>query len=146
VLNHPILKSALSDVDAAQAQREIARSFFFPADRARSELLRQQEHRRPRRPEPRPLVMLWLKWNIFRGGFDYYRDEETAKQISEAQEIARNTNRQVEAAGTAGVQRVRHCARPAAVPRSLCQGERCNAGRLFEAVRDRPANPARLAR
>jgi adhesin transport system outer membrane protein len=42
--------------------------------------------------------MLWLKWNIFRGGFDYYRDEETAKQISEAQEIARNTNRQVEAA------------------------------------------------
>jgi adhesin transport system outer membrane protein len=42
--------------------------------------------------------MLWLKWNIFRGGFDYYRDEETAKQITEAQEIARNTNRQVEAA------------------------------------------------
>ena len=30
VMNHPILRSALSDVDAAQAQREIARSFYFP--------------------------------------------------------------------------------------------------------------------
>jgi adhesin transport system outer membrane protein len=42
--------------------------------------------------------MLWLKWNAFRGGFDYYRSKETAAQINEASEIARNTNRQVEAA------------------------------------------------
>ena len=42
--------------------------------------------------------MLWLKWNAFRGGFDYYRLQETGVQINEATEIARNTNRQVEAA------------------------------------------------
>jgi len=98
VLNHPILKSALSDVDAAQAQREIARSFFFPRLELEASYSDNKNIDGLAGPNRDRLVMLWLKWNIFRGGFDYYRDEETAKQISEAQEIARNTNRQVEAA------------------------------------------------
>jgi len=98
VLNHPILKSALSDVDAAQAQREIARSFFFPRIELEASYSDNKNIDGLAGPNRDRLVMLWLKWNIFRGGFDYYRDEETAKQISEAQEIARNTNRQVEAA------------------------------------------------
>jgi adhesin transport system outer membrane protein len=98
VLNHPILKSALSDVDAAQAQREIARSFFFPRIEVEASYSDNKNIDGLPGPNRDRLVMLWLKWNIFRGGFDYYRDEETAKQISEAQEIARNTNRQVEAA------------------------------------------------
>ena len=98
VLNHPILKSALSDVDAAQAQREIARSFFFPRVELEASYSDNKNIDGLAGPNRDRLVMLWLKWNIFRGGFDYYRDEETAKQISEAQEIARNTNRQVEAA------------------------------------------------
>ena len=98
VLNHPILKSALSDVDAAQAQREIARSFFFPRIELEASYSDNKNIDGLVGPNRDRLVMLWLKWNIFRGGFDYYRDEETAKQISEAQEIARNTNRQVEAA------------------------------------------------
>jgi len=98
VLNHPILKSALSDVDAAQAQREIARSFFFPRIEVEASYSDNKNIDGLPGANRDRLVMLWLKWNIFRGGFDYYRDEETAKQISEAQEIARNTNRQVEAA------------------------------------------------
>ena len=98
VLNHPILKSALSDVDAAQAQREIARSFFFPRIELEASYSENKNIDGLAGPNRDRLVMLWLKWNIFRGGFDYYRDEETAKQISEAQEITRNTNRQVEAA------------------------------------------------
>ena len=98
VLNHPILKSALSDVDAAQAQREIARSFFFPRLELEASYSDNKNIDGLAGPNRDRLVMLWLKWNIFRGGFDYYRDEETSKQISEAQEIARNTNRQVEAA------------------------------------------------
>ena len=97
-MNHPILKSALSDVDAAQAQREIARSFFFPRVELEASYSDNKNIDGLAGPNRDRLVMLWLKWNIFRGGFDYYRDEETAKQISEAQEIARNTNRQVEAA------------------------------------------------
>jgi adhesin transport system outer membrane protein len=42
------------------------------------------------------MLMLYLKWNLFRGGFDYHRLKETALQIDEATEISRNTNRQVE--------------------------------------------------
>jgi adhesin transport system outer membrane protein len=42
------------------------------------------------------LLMLYLKWNLFRGGFDYHRLKETALQIDEATEISRNTTRQVE--------------------------------------------------
>jgi len=97
-MNHPILKSALSDVDAAQAQREIARSFFFPRVELEASYSDNKNIDGLAGPNRDRLVMLWLKWNIFRGGFDYHRDEETAKQINEAQEIARNTNRQVEAA------------------------------------------------
>jgi len=98
VMNHPILRSALSDVDAAQAQREIARSFYFPRIELEASYSDNKNVDGIVGPNRDRLVMLWLKWNVFRGGFDYYRDLETAKQINEAQEIARNTNRQVEAA------------------------------------------------
>lgn len=98
VMNHPILRSALSDVDAAQAQREIARSFYFPRIELEASYSDNKNVDGIVGPNRDRLVMLWLKWNVFRGGFDYHRDNETAKQISEAQEIARNTNRQVEAA------------------------------------------------
>jgi len=98
VLNHPILRSALSDVDAAQAQREIARSFFFPRLELEASYSENRNIDGAAGPNRDRLIMLWVKWNVFRGGFDYHRDLETAKQINEAQEIARNTNRQVEAA------------------------------------------------
>jgi outer membrane protein, adhesin transport system len=98
VMNHPILRSALSDVDAAQAQREIARSFYFPRIELEASYSDNKHVDGIIGPNRDRLVMLWLKWNVFRGGFDYHRDLETAKQINEAQEIARNTNRQVEAA------------------------------------------------
>jgi adhesin transport system outer membrane protein len=98
VMNHPILRSALSDVDAAQAQREIARSFYFPRIELEASYSDNKNIDGIVGPNRDRLVMLWLKWNVFRGGFDYHRDHETAKQINEAQEIARNTNRQVEAA------------------------------------------------
>ena len=98
VMNHPILRSALSDVDAAQAQREIARSFYFPRIELEASYSDNKNVDGIIGPNRDRLVMLWLKWNVFRGGFDYHRDLETAKQINEAQEIARNTNRQVEAA------------------------------------------------
>lgn len=96
--NHPILRSALSDIDAAQAQREIAKSFNFPRLELEASYSENKNLDGVVGPNRDRLVMLWVKWNIFRGGFDYYRGEETAKQITEAQEIVRNTNRQVEAA------------------------------------------------
>lgn len=96
--NHPILRSALSDVDAAQAQREIARSFYFPRVELEASYSENKHIDGVVGPNRDRLVMLWLKWNVFRGLFDHHRDAETATQITEAQDIARNTNRQVEAA------------------------------------------------
>ncbi|MBI2754440.1 MAG: TolC family outer membrane protein [Betaproteobacteria bacterium] len=96
--NHPVLRSALSDIDAAQAQREIAKSFHFPRLELEASYSDNKNLDGVVGPNRDRLVMLWVKWNIFRGGFDYYSGEETAKQITEAQEIVRNTNRQVDAA------------------------------------------------
>ena len=96
--NHPVLKSALSDVDAAQAQREVARSFLAPRVELEASYSNNRNIDGLEGPNRDRMLMLWLKWNAFRGGFDYYRLQETGVQINEATEIARNTNRQVEAA------------------------------------------------
>lgn len=96
--NHPILRSAQADVDAAQAQREIARSFFSPRVELEASYSNNRNIDGLEGPNRDRMLMLWLKWNAFRGGFDYYRLKETGLQINEASEIARNTNRQVEAA------------------------------------------------
>ena len=96
--SHPILKSAQSDVDAAQAQREIARSFISPRLELEASYSNNDNIDGLEGPNRDRMLMLWLKWNVFRGGFDYYRLKETGLQINEATEIARNTNRQVESA------------------------------------------------
>lgn len=94
--NHPVLKSAQSDVDAAQAQREIARSFISPRLEFEASYSNNRNIDGVLGPNNDRLMMLWLKWNVFRGGFDYHRLGETGHQITEASEIARNTSRQVE--------------------------------------------------
>lgn len=94
--NHPVLKSAQSDVDAAQAQREIARSFISPRLEFEASYSNNRNLDGVTGPNNDRLMMLWLKWNVFRGGFDYHRLGETGHQITEASEIARNTSRQVE--------------------------------------------------
>jgi adhesin transport system outer membrane protein len=94
--NHPVLKSAQSDVDAAQAQREIARSFISPRLEFEASYSTNRNLDGVVAPNNDRMVMLWMKWNLFRGGFDYHRLGETGHQINEASEIARNTSRQVE--------------------------------------------------
>jgi adhesin transport system outer membrane protein len=88
----------LADVDAAVAQRAAAKALLQP----RFEL--EYNHGENRNllgiagPYNERSIMLWAKWNIFRGGTDYYRISETEAQINEATEIANNTRRQVESA------------------------------------------------
>ena len=94
--NHPILKSAQSDVDAAQAQREIARSFYSPRFEVEASYTNNRNIDGVEGPNRDRMVMVWLKWNLFRGFFENNRMRETAFQINEASEIARNTHRQVE--------------------------------------------------
>lgn len=94
--NHPRLKSAYADIEQAAAQRELARSLWSP----RLELEASYSNNRSLDGVPGPnrdrLIMVLLKWNLFRGGFDYHRLRETAYQIDEATEISRNTTREVE--------------------------------------------------
>ena len=94
--NHPTLKSSQSDVEQASAQRELARSFWFPRLEFEASYTNNRNLDGVAGPNRDRLLMLYLKWNLFRGGFDYHRLKETALQIDEATEISRNTNRQVE--------------------------------------------------
>jgi adhesin transport system outer membrane protein len=96
--DHPVLQSALYDVTAAQAQRDIAKSFYSPRLEFEATVSDNRDLDGLSGPNRSRRAMLYLKWNLFRGGYDLYHNKETAKQISEAQEIARNTRRQVEAA------------------------------------------------
>ncbi len=96
--NHPILKSSFSDIESAQAQRDIAKSFYSPRLEFEASFSNNRDLDGVSGPNRDRLAMMYLKWNLYRGGFDNHRNKETAKQINEAQEIARNTHRQVEAA------------------------------------------------
>lgn len=94
--NHPTLKSAYADIEQAAAQRELARSFWSPRVEVEASYSNHQNLDGVPGPNRDRMMMLLVKWNLFRGGFDYNRMRETAYQIDEATEISRNTTRQVE--------------------------------------------------
>ena len=94
--NHPTLKSAYADISQAAAQRELARSFWSPRIELEASYSNNYNLDGVAGPNRDRLIMLFVKWNLFRGGFDYHRLRETAYQIDEATEISRNTTRQVE--------------------------------------------------
>ena len=94
--NHPTLKSAYADITQAAAQRELARSFWSPRLELEASYSNNYNLDGVAGPNRDRMIMLFVKWNLFRGGFDYHRLRETAYQIDEATEISRNTTRQVE--------------------------------------------------
>jgi outer membrane protein, adhesin transport system len=94
--NHPTLKSAYADIEQAAAQRELARSLWSPRVEVEGSYTNNRNIDGVTGPNRDRLLMLLVKWNLFRGGFDYHRLRETAYQIDEATEISRNTTREVE--------------------------------------------------
>ena len=94
--NHPTLQSAYADISQAAAQRELARSFWSPRVELEASYSNNYNLDGVAGPNRDRMIMLFVKWNLFRGGFDYHRLKETAYQIDEATEISRNTTRQVE--------------------------------------------------
>lgn len=94
--NHPTLKSAYADIEQAAAQRELARSLWSPRVELEASYSNHRNLDGVAGPNRDRLLMVLLKWNLFRGGFDFHRLRETAYQIDEATEISRNTIRQVE--------------------------------------------------
>lgn len=94
--NHPTLKSAYADITQTLAQRELARSLWSPRVELEASYSNNNNLDGVAGPNRDKLIMLFVKWNLFRGGFDYHRLRETAYQIDEATETSRNTIRQVE--------------------------------------------------
>ncbi len=94
--NHPILKSAHADVKATEQQREAAKSFLYP----RLDLEMGAGNNRNldgiRGENDERYAMLRMRWNIFKGGSDVARIEETTHLMREATEVKNRTQRQVE--------------------------------------------------
>lgn len=94
--NHPELKVASADLESARFQHQAARSPFFP--RFDLELgVRQDNNIDGVRGSDRDMTaMLRMRYNLFNGGADQARREETAFLINQAAEIRNNTHREVE--------------------------------------------------
>jgi outer membrane protein, adhesin transport system len=96
VENHPVLKSANSDIVSARSQHETAKSPFYPrfdieiggnANNNLNGLTGRNDD---------AFAMLRMRYNLFNGGKDLARKRETAYLINTAKEIRNNTRRQVE--------------------------------------------------
>jgi adhesin transport system outer membrane protein len=94
--NHPTLRLASYDVESAKAQHATAKAPFYPdlhlevGTRADHDIDGQEGK------DKDITAMLRLRYNLFNGGRDTARREETASLINQAAEIRNNTHRQVE--------------------------------------------------
>ncbi len=93
--NHPILKSANSDIESAFAQHETAASPYYP--RVDLEAGYSWNNNLDGIPDKNEdlTAMVRMQWNIFKGGKDKARRNETAYRINHAKNIRDNTYRQV---------------------------------------------------
>lgn len=95
VANHPILKSANSDVDSAFSQHETAKAAYFPRlDFEGGVTHLNNLNGNPGRNDDL-IAILRVRYNIYNGGKDTARREETAHLINQAKDIRDNTYRQV---------------------------------------------------
>jgi adhesin transport system outer membrane protein len=94
--NHPTLQLANADIESARAQHETAKAPFYPD--VHLEVGARADHNIDgQRGMDKDLVaMLRLRYNLYNGGRDEARREETAYLINQAAEIRNNTYRQVE--------------------------------------------------
>lgn len=92
-----ILQSAKADVDAARAQRDVARAQFYP--RVDLEMGVQKNRLTSpvdSQPDNNKYLMLRLRYNLFKGGGDVARVGETTYLMDEAREILARAERQLE--------------------------------------------------
>jgi adhesin transport system outer membrane protein len=93
--NHPTLKAAKADIEEAQAQHRAAKAPYYPRLDAildgstGSDLEGYDGHYHDYR------AMLRLKYNLFNGGSDKARVEQTALLVEQAEQIQNNTYNQV---------------------------------------------------
>lgn len=96
IANHPILKSAMADVEAAQAQHRTAKSLHSPRVDLEVGYNDNDNIGGLRGQNENLIAMLRVRYNLFRGGSDQARIGQTASAINEATEISHKTLREVE--------------------------------------------------
>jgi len=95
IANHPILKSANSDIESAFAQHKTAASPYYPrVDLEAGYSWNNNLDGIPGKNEDLT-AMVKMQWNVFKGGKDKARRNETAHLINQAKNIRDNTYRQV---------------------------------------------------
>lgn len=93
--NHPVLKSAEADVDATYAQREAAKSAYYPRLHLEGGYTAHENLDGQDGTNRDDLLMLRLRYNLSNGGRDHARIQQTASQMNQAKEVRNNTHRQV---------------------------------------------------
>ncbi|MCK5867179.1 MAG: TolC family outer membrane protein [Mycoplasmataceae bacterium] len=88
ISNHPTLKSANADIASAFAQHATAKASYMP----RFDLEAGVSHETDRDDS---FAMLRMRYNLFNGGKDLARRQETSEQINQSKEIRDSTFRQV---------------------------------------------------
>jgi adhesin transport system outer membrane protein len=98
VNGHPILKSALADVETAQAQHKAAKSLLYPRLDFDIAAARNDNVDGLEGDYNNTQAMLRLRYNIFNGQSDSARIDQTSLLTREATEISNRSRRQVEQA------------------------------------------------
>lgn len=93
--NNPLLKAAQSELDAAQAQRDVARSPNYPSldlvfQQSRGENLDGLDG-----VEKDYSLMLKMRYNLFNGGYDTARIKEAGFRINESKDDLDSVRRQI---------------------------------------------------
>lgn len=94
--NNPTLKSAMADVEAAEAQNKAAKSLLYPRFDLELGAGQNKNLDGVRGENDERYAMLRMRYNLFRGGSDTARVNETAHLSSQAREIMHRTQRQLE--------------------------------------------------
>ncbi len=94
--NNPTLKSANADVEAADAQNNAAKSFMYPRFDLELGATQNEDTDGVLGGNDEQYAMLRMRYNLFKGGSDNARVNETAQLANEAHEIMRRTQQQLE--------------------------------------------------
>jgi adhesin transport system outer membrane protein len=94
--NHPVLKSAEADIEAAKAQRETAKSPFYPRVDIELQSAQYSNLNGVAGYNNDYQAMVRMRYNLFKGGKDYARLKETGHLLEQSQEVRNKTYRQVE--------------------------------------------------
>jgi len=94
IANHPILKSANSDIESAIAQHATAKTAFMPVVHLELSATHDKDIDGIKGVNEDAAAMVRVRYNVFNGGKDMARRKETAQLINQAKNVRDNTYRQ----------------------------------------------------